>query len=135
VTNYYVPNAGALASWDTAIFISNTSMDPFGTASESGKCTFYFYSRGAGESGTYTPVKYTTPTIAAGGTNCFMVSNTPAAGVTAGYAIAVCNFRNAHGAAYVVDNANGLGNWQLAASMPALVLATPRPATDEALGW
>ena len=61
VTNYYVPGAGPLASWGTAILISNTSKDPFGTSPESGTCTFYFY-------GSSEPLKYTTPDIAAGST-------------------------------------------------------------------
>jgi hypothetical protein len=128
VTNYYGA-ASPLASWDTAIAVSDTTSDPFTgvpphAAPQAGTCTFYFYSAGTGGSvgapTEATPVTYLTPVINSGGTWAFMMSSTKAAG-TSGYAIASCGFLNGYGYAELVDNANGLGNWQVMAGYLAKI--------------
>ena len=115
------------AGFDTGITISNTSKDPFGTPEESGTCTLYFYE------GATNPAPVTTPSVAAGTTYATLASVTVPG--FQGYMIADCNFRNAHGWAFVSD----LGARTLAASVQALVLTVPRPPSaaldqPEALG-
>lgn len=102
--------------FDTAITISNTAKDPFGTPQETGACKVYFY----GSSDT----EYTTGTIAPG-TQFASIVSVLVPGFE-GYIIADCNFRNAHGWAMVTD----LGARTLAASVPAQVLTVPRPAVE-----
>jgi len=103
--------------FDTGIAISNTSEDPFGTPHESGVCHLYFYGDGA-------PAPVTTPPIAAGKTYTGLASLI-APGFQ-GYLIADCNFRNAHGWAFVSD----IGARNFGASVPALVLTVPRPPSE-----
>ena len=104
--------------FDTAIVISNTSMDPFGTHQESGACTLYFYGVPSAE----TP--YTTPTVSAGSQFSSIISILkPGFG---GYVIADCDFRNAHGWAMISD----VGARNLAAGQQAIVLKYPRPANE-----
>jgi hypothetical protein len=127
--NTYVAGGSpsAFSRFGTGISISNTSMDPFGTPQESGACTFYFYSGGSSH-------QYTTPTIPAGGNYSFDVSSTvPGFAGSIGYAVADCDFRNAHGIALVYDN-YGIGSPTSSYTTPALVLQIPRPATNEGLG-
>jgi len=68
----YVVNANG---FDTGIAISNTSADPFSTATQTGTCTLSVYSTGV------TPVTFTTPSIAPGTTFAKVLSSI-AAGVT-----------------------------------------------------
>jgi hypothetical protein len=90
-----------------------------------GACNFYFY--GAGSSATAvkavaaTPITYTTPYILSGGDYAFLLSSA-APKFPGGYAIAVCNFLDGAGYGAILDNANGLGNWQLYANYLAQVL-------------
>jgi hypothetical protein len=114
-TNLLFPFVVNANGFDTGIAISNTSADPFSTATGSGTCTLSIYSTGV------TPVTFTTPTIAPG-TTFTTVLSTIAAG-TQGYIFAACNFSFAHGLASVS---------KIAVSGPfstylALVIQTPRP--------
>jgi hypothetical protein len=114
-TNLLFPYVVNATGFDTGIAISNTSADPFSTATQTGTCTLSIYSTGV------TPVTFTTPSIAPGTTYTNVLSSI-AAGVT-GYIIAACNFSFAHGLASVS---------KIAVSGPvstylALVIQTPRP--------
>jgi len=136
VTNYTSGSSGgALGNWDTGIVVSNTSSDPYtsvfgGAVPTAGTCSFYVY---ASTSGSLTPSADATPVVPpfstspvyTGGIQAFMLSQTPAAGVGGGYAIAVCNFLNGTGYAEIVDNANGLGNWGVMGSYLAYVIPNP----------
>ena len=139
VTNYKAgAAAGALSNWDTAIEVSNVTSDPFSpapanpphAAPQNGTCTFYYYSAGTGGSitapkeATYSMT--TTPVVNSGGEFAFMLSNPTygAPGLVGGYAIAVCGFLDGAGYAELVDNANGLGNWQVMAGYLATVLTS-----------
>ena len=139
VTNYFAPGAVALTSWDTAIEVANTTSSPFAsssafyTAPQNGSCTFDFYSAGTAASiGTpkeAAPITYTTPVVLSGGTYSFLLSQTPAATLVGGYGIAVCNFLAGYGFAETVDNANGLGNWQVMSGYLAQVYRTSPPSS------
>jgi hypothetical protein len=125
VTNYNGGAAlGALGNWDTAIEVANASTIPssfpISTPPQNGTCTFYFYN--AGTAPTYTAPSaaataippYITPFILSGGNYSFMLSSV-APGLSGGYAWANCGFLYGAGYAELVDNANGLGNWQVMA--------------------
>jgi putative component of membrane protein insertase Oxa1/YidC/SpoIIIJ protein YidD len=105
--------------YDTGIAISNTSMDPFSTAHQSGTCTLYFY---PGTS------KYTTTAISAGGqwTGRALVM---APEFLQGYVIADCDFHCAHGTAEISTN-----NGNTIAIYPALVLTNGARPAPESLG-
>jgi hypothetical protein len=92
--------------YDTGISISNTTLDPFNTDPalkpflgkgsawpQTGGCTVYVYQNGA----LYT--SFPTGPIMPGSTFSFYLMG-PAPGVN-GYAIAVCDFQNAHGQATI----------------------------------
>ena len=61
-TNLLFPYVVNATGFDTGIAISNTSADPFSTATQTGTCTLSVYSTGV------TPVTFTTPSIAPGTT-------------------------------------------------------------------
>ena len=120
-TNLLFPYVTTATGFETGIAISNTSQDPFGTATQSGTCTVSFFQ--AGLTGT-NPPNMTTPNIAAGTTFTFLASAANAAGPNfTGYIIAACNFSFAHAYAAVTD----VGAKGLFSSYLALVIQTPRP--------
>jgi len=82
------------AGFDTGIAIANTSADPFGTSRQDGKCVLHFYGAGA-------PMDVTSPTITAG-TDWATLASVNAPGFQ-GYVFAVCDFRYAHGFAFISD--------------------------------
>src|SRR5205085_12423931 len=92
--------------------ISNTTSDPFGTASQSGTCTLNFY-------GTNAPGALMTPQVATGKNYTAIASNV--APNFQGYIIAICNFQYAHGFAFISD----LGARNLAMGYLALVIPDP----------
>src|SRR5205823_8633098 len=106
--------------FDTAITISNTSADPFNTATQTGTCTLSIYS-----AATTPPLTFTTPTIVPGTTFTGLISNIAnnVVGGLSGYMFAACTFTYAHGFAFISD----LGARNLAAGYLALVVQTPRP--------
>jgi len=117
----YVTSAGGL---DTGVAIANTTQDPFGTKTQSGKCTLNFY----GNLGT-NPAAFDTPIIGPAATDnankavwAANVSSLPASGTAGftGYIIAVCNFQLAHGFALISD----LGLRNFAEGYLAIVLPT-----------
>ncbi len=129
----YIVNGGG---WDTGIAVSNTTLDPFavpmppnplalaaweykGSAvPQTGPCTFYLFANGT----TPWAATYTTPTIVPGSTAVLDMGANLKAGV-AGYAIAVCDFQNAHG--YALITYNLFGDNGIAANYIADVLPNP----------
>jgi len=141
VTNLYGgPSAGPLGNWDTALEVANMSSMPMASIyfpdniPTNGSCTFSFYAAGTSKT-IGTPVlaspvtTYTTPVILSGGEYAFMMS-TVAPGLVGGYAYAVCNFVSGAGYAAIVDNANGLGNWDLFANYIAIGSYFDPPSTN-----
>jgi len=110
------------AGFDTGMAIANTSVDPFGTTPAAGKCVFHFYGTGA------PPQPFTSPNIAAG--TAFTTAASSVAPGFQGYAFAVCNFKYAHGFAFISD----LGVRNLAMGYLPLVTCPNRsPAHAEQL--
>jgi hypothetical protein len=106
----FLDNGGG---YDSGIAVSNTTLDPFNAAppaagfpdliptygkgsavAQDGACYFYLYSGGG------LTAWYTTGTIKAGTTSAFGMGDKLKKGVY-GYAIAVCEFQNAHGYAFI----------------------------------
>lgn len=117
----FVTNADG---FDTGIAIANTSSDPTtgtdgGTVAQAGTVTFYYYGPSA-------PDAQTSGSVAAGSVLSFAlssgISGTAIAGAPGftGYMIAQCNFRLAHGYAFISD----AGAQKLAQGYLALVLPT-----------
>jgi len=110
------------AGFDTGVAIANTTSDPFGTASQTGNCELNYY--GGTTGGGAPPSKQTTTTPLSGGqTATFTLSSGGTNGIAAtpgfqGYIIAICNFRYAHGFAFVSD----VGAQRLSHGYLALVL-------------
>jgi len=138
-TTLLYPFVTGAAGFDTGIAIANTSMDPFGTTTQTGSCKLYGYGVTVATAG-----NTAAQPVVAGcdgisnplpGTNCFPIVaggqvGTVLASATLtnfqGYVIAVCNFQYAHGYAAVTD----LGIRNLWSSYLALELnnanGTPR---------
>jgi hypothetical protein len=123
-TNLLFPFVLNTAGFDTGVAISNTSSDPFGTATQSGNCTLYYYGSSSGGGAAPAP-QTTTSAVAAGTQVLFSLSTGGTNGVQAtpgfqGYMIAVCNFRYAHGFAFISD----VGAQKLSHGYLALVMDT-----------
>jgi hypothetical protein len=103
------------SGFDTGIAISNTSADPYNTATQTGTCTLSIYSTGV------TPITFVTPTIPPGTSYANLLS-TIAPGVQ-GYIFASCTYTYAHGFAFISD----VGARNLAMGYLALIVQTPRP--------
>jgi len=113
-----------LNGFDTGIAIANTSVDPFGTAAQTGTCSLNWYGNatttsnpaastlGSGGVGSTTGI--------AAGTVATALASVSVPGFN-GYMIAVCNFQFAHGFAFVSD----LGARNLAMGYLALVMNAP----------
>ena len=120
-TNLLFPFVTAQAGFDTGIAISNTSLDPFGTATQQGACTMYYYGN---TNGGAAPAAATSPVVPAGTTLAFLLSS-GGSGVAAtpgfqGYMIARCAFQYAHGFAFISDaGANRLAEGYLALILDA----------------
>jgi len=99
--------------FETGIAISNTSKDPFKTATQSGICTLNFFQSGV--SGATNPTAVTAPNLAEGANQPYLAGETyaftltQALGVNAanpatfqGYVIAQCQFSFGHGFGYIL---------------------------------
>lgn len=112
------------ANHDTGVAISNTSQDSFGTDETEGACTIHYHGTTAEET---TPDADKSNMIAAGGQLVFSLSaGNPAMGISAaegfqGYLMARCDFRFAHGLAFITNNF-GIGTASLAHGYLALVV-------------
>jgi hypothetical protein len=105
-TNLLFPYVTNQAGFDTGLVISNTSSDPFGTSGQAGTCTLNFY--GSTTGGGAAPAAVTTQSVPAGGQIVWTLSSGGNLGATAtpgfqGYVISQCQFRFAHGFAFVSD--------------------------------
>jgi len=100
---YVIGNSG----YATGIAVSNTSADPYTTGTSTGTCALSFYS-------STTPGTYTTAAVAPGTTWSAYLSNGNTlndSGVTStltnfggqGYMFATCNFKYAHGFAFITS--------------------------------
>jgi hypothetical protein len=97
-TNLLFPLVQAFPqSQNTEVAISNTSADPFNTATQSGTCTFTVFGAGV------TPVAtFTSPTIQPGTTFHLSVGGIIPSGTNVtGYMFVSCNFSYAHGLAFL----------------------------------
>jgi len=126
LTTILFPFTTNQGGFDTGVAIANTSSDPFGTSPQSGNCELNYY--GGTTGGGAAPSKQTTSTPVAGGeTLVFTLSSGGTNGIAAtpgfqGYVIAICNFRYAHGFAFISD----VGAQKLAQGYLGLIL-NPRP--------
>jgi len=133
------PYVTDVASYDTGLAVANTTLDPFdvtpgtggipagfpnlpptygrGTAvPQTGDCYFYIYSGGA------LSATYDTGAIIPGSVDAFYLSAV-APGTTGAYAIAVCEFQNAHGFAEIQFDAGLYSGYAI--NYLALVLPDP----------
>jgi hypothetical protein len=135
--------APSFSTFGTGIDIANSTLDPFaltdpktgnplypgrvqGSATpQSGSCTFYFYPVATAPANT--PIVFTTSNIPAGASYGFDVaSQVPAFAGNTGYAIAVCDFQNAHGFVEIYDNyANIVAGPKTALAFEADILPDP----------
>jgi hypothetical protein len=118
VTDLLFPFVASTASYDTGIVVANTTADPFGTSSQSGTCTIWYYGAGA-------PPSQVSTSVPAGSLLAFSLQNGGSNGVTGvgfftGYMVVQCRFQFAHGFANISDP--GLRNW--ASGYMALVMDT-----------
>jgi hypothetical protein len=112
------------AGYDTGIAVSNTSMDPFGTSTQTGACALTMF--GKTPTGTPTSVVYNT-TSDTSLTNGLVPPGTAWANLSSimfptyqGYVIAVCNFQYAHGFAFILDPALHVAQGYLALIIPGV---------------
>ncbi len=121
-TTLLFPYVVNVAGYDTGIAISNASTGITGTTltANSGSCSVTFYG------GSGVPPVYSTGVIPTAMDVAFTVSS-QAPGLS-GYAVAVCNFKGAHGYAFITDGFGG-GGRGLAADYLAVVMAANGAAT------
>ncbi|MBI3210456.1 MAG: hypothetical protein HYZ37_16350 [Candidatus Solibacter usitatus] len=123
-SNLLFPFVTNQVGFDTGIAISNTSQDPFGTAPQTGTCTLNYYGGTVG--GGAAPAAQTTTSALNGGQHMTLtLSSGGTFGIAAtpgfqGYIIAQCNFRYAHGFAFISD----VGAQKLSHGYLALVMDT-----------
>jgi hypothetical protein len=115
------------AGFDSGIAIANTSVDPFGTAPQSGPCKLNYYGETTG--GGAAPAAQTSAVIPAGKTLTAVLSTGGTFGITAtpgfqGYMIAQCQFQYAHGFAFISD----VGANRVSEAYLALILDSGLPS-------
>jgi hypothetical protein len=133
----YVVSVPGANGYDTGIAIANTTADPAsfltvaqgGATDQEGTITFTFFpAAGAGLTAAPNSSTFTTPLVQKGGSYIDVVSvmlanATPAiTGTFQGYAIAVANFTNGHGAAFAYG---GSAAGRVSSTTEVLVLASP----------
>jgi len=115
VTNLLFPFITNQGGFDTGIALVNTSLDTgvFGTPTQTGKCTVYYYNGTATAPAPQTTADVIKPgahvayTLQSGG----LPGSTSSTQGFQGYAIARCNFQYAHGYAFISDrNTPSLGS-------------------------
>jgi hypothetical protein len=128
VTNLLFPYVTNWAGFDTGIAIANTSEDPFATPSDrlqAGRCALNYYGRLANGNPPATTREQTDREVAAGETITLVLSSGGGLGLRGnpnfqGYIIAQCDFRFAHGFAFITDGP--IGQARVAEGYLALVL-------------
>ncbi|HUS06336.1 MAG TPA: hypothetical protein VMZ52_08575 [Bryobacteraceae bacterium] len=131
-TNLLFPFVTNQAGFDTGLAISNTSRDPFSSASsrvQGGTCTLNFYGTNA-TGGTPANPTVTSTNVDAGAQFLYVVSSGGNLGTSSlanagfqGYIIAQCRFQYAHGFAFVTDGP--IGQARVAEGYLALILDAP----------
>lgn len=104
--NLLFPFVTNQAGFDTGVAIANTSLDPFGTATQAGTVRLFYYGNTTG--GGAAPAPQTSQTVVAGNELIFTLSNGGNLGVAAtpgfqGYMIATANFQYCHAFAFISD--------------------------------
>jgi len=112
------------AGFDTGVAIANTSLDPFGTATQAGTVTLNYYGNTTG--GGAAPAAQTSQTLNGGNELVFTLSNGGNLGIAAtpgfqGYLIATMRFQYCHAFAFISD----LGAQRLAEGYVAIQLDIP----------
>jgi hypothetical protein len=102
-TNLLWPYVTAASGFDTGLAISNTSLDPFGTQTQTGACRLSYYGPMANlpskkSIGEIKPGEYKAWLVSTGGVGDL----TGAPGFT-GYVIAQCDFQFAHGYGFITN--------------------------------
>ena len=120
-TNILFPFLTNQLGFDSGVAISNTSVDPFGTAPQAGTCKVWYY--GGTTGGGAAPAAQTSQVVAAGAQLLFTLSSGGNLGMAAtpgfqGYSIATCGFQMAHGFAYISD----VGSQKVSEAYLALIL-------------
>jgi hypothetical protein len=115
------------AGFDSGIVISNTSVDPLGTAPQSGTCKLNYYGETTG--GGAAPAAQTSAVVPAGKQLTAVLSSGGNFGIAAtpgfqGYMIAQCAFQYAHGFAFISD----VGTNRVAEGYQALILDSALPS-------
>lgn len=125
-TNLLYPFVSSVTGFNTGIAVANVSKDPFGTVNETGICRVFFYGTTAGGGVDPTPQSFSR-SVPSGQVATFNLlfggpdyGIQPVAGFQ-GYIIISCNFRWAHGFAFVSDPSN----LQTAHGYLALILDAP----------
>jgi hypothetical protein len=110
-TNLLYPFVSSVTGFNTGIAVANTSKDPFGTVNETGICRVFFYGTTAGGGIDPTPQSFS-KAVPSGQVATFNLlfggseyGIQPVVGFQ-GYVIISCNFRWAHGFAFVSDPSN-----------------------------
>lgn len=125
-TNLLYPFVSSVTGFNTGIAVANASKDPFGTVNETGICKVYFYGTTAGGGIDPTPQSFS-KSVPSGQVAAFnLLFGGPEYGIQPvvgfqGYLIISCNFRWAHGFAFVSDPSN----LQTAHGYLALILDPP----------
>jgi hypothetical protein len=134
LTSLLFPYVTNWAGFDTGIAIANTSRDPFGSPNDrlqGGTCELFYYGRQANGDDPVRASETTNAAVAAGETITLVLSTGGSLGLQGnanfqGYIIANCNFRFAHGFAFITDGP--IGSAQVAEGYLALVLSGPGQA-------
>jgi len=125
-TNLLFPFVTNQAGFDTGIAISNTSQDPFSTSNaNAGTCKLNYYGTLPNNAPLTTTSETTDRDVAAGATATMVLSTGGGYGLKGnpnmqGYIIAQCNFRYAHGFAFITDGP--IGQARVAEGYLAIVL-------------
>lgn len=127
-TSLLFPYVTNWAGFDTGIAIANTSQDPYSSPNDrlqAGRCQMNYYGRLANGNPPTTTREETDRDVAAGETITMVLSSGGGLGLKGnanfqGYIIAVCQFRYAHGFAFITDGP--IGQARVAEGYLALVL-------------
>jgi hypothetical protein len=127
-TNLLFPYVTNWAGFDTGIAIANTSEDPFGSPNDrlqNGRCTLNYFGTLANGSDPTTTREQTDREVNAGETITLVLSTGGGLGLRGnanfqGYIIATCDFRFAHGFAFITDGP--IGQARVAEGYLALVI-------------
>jgi len=117
LTNIFFPWVANIVGYDTGFALSNTTTDPFGTASQSGTCVYNFYGSNAPSGGTFTTASF------GGGKTDTQLLSIIAPGFS-GYVIIQCNFQLGHGFDFIVNGFGG-GTPTVGQGGPGMIMAQP----------